>query len=151
MQQPPTAHDRAFIARNSTERERLKTLVERLGDHELRLPLEDGWTVAAAFAHLAFWDRRVLALLEYWQQHGVAPSPYDADVFNAALLPLCLALPPDRAVQLALESAEAVDHAIEQLSDDMLTEIVTLAQPPRLERALHRREHINDIERVLAQ
>ena len=144
---PAPPPDRAFIARNTVERERLRALVARLTKRELQLPLGEGWTVAAALAHLAFWDRRVLALLEHWQQHGVTPSPYDADVFNAALLPLCLAIPSHRAAQLAVESAEAVDRQIAHLTDEMLTAIRALAQPPRLERALHRREHLGTSSR----
>ena len=143
--------DRDFIVRNTIERERLMALVERLEDHELQLPLGDEWTVAAALTHLAFWDQRVLALLKHWRRNGVAESPYDADVFNEALLPLCLAIPAERAVQLALESAEAVDREIEQLTDEMLLAIRALAKPPRLERALHRGEHIRDIKRALAE
>ena len=143
--------DRSFMARNAAERERLIALTNRLTDRELQLPMGDGWTVAAALVHLAFWDRRVLALLQKWEREGVAPSPSDAEVFNAALLPLSLAIPPAQAARLAVESAEAVDRQIEQLTDDMLREILALEQPPRLERALHRREHMADIERTLTR
>jgi phosphinothricin acetyltransferase len=140
------AVDRSFIERNAHAQSRLAALVATLNDEQLQLPLDDGWTVAAALAHLAFWDRRVLALLEHWDRQGVAPSPYDADVFNAALLPISLALPPRRAAELAVTNAAAVDAKIATLSDEMLQAIYNLPAPPRLERALHRQEHLAAIE-----
>ena len=46
------------VARNREQLERLRRLVARLGDDDLRRELPDGWTVADALAHLAFYDRR---------------------------------------------------------------------------------------------
>jgi hypothetical protein len=46
--------DRPFVAENAKERQRLISLVTRLTDEELRLPLDNGWTIAVALAHLAF-------------------------------------------------------------------------------------------------
>ena len=47
--------DRPFVAENAQERERLSSLVARLKDEELILTLRNGWTIAVALAHLAFW------------------------------------------------------------------------------------------------
>ena len=55
--------DRPFVADNAQERERLISLVARLTDEELSLPLGNGWTIAVALAHLAFWDQRSLFLM----------------------------------------------------------------------------------------
>ena len=52
--------DRSFVAENSRQRDRLKALVGRLSDGDLRRPLGEGWTVSTALAHMAFWDRRAL-------------------------------------------------------------------------------------------
>lgn len=52
----------SFIAQNSAERERLNALVARLSDEELRRPIGHGWTVSVALAHLAYWDRKAMAL-----------------------------------------------------------------------------------------
>jgi hypothetical protein len=49
--------DRPFVVENTQERERLRTLVTRITDEELSLPLGEGWTIAVALAHLAFWDQ----------------------------------------------------------------------------------------------
>jgi hypothetical protein len=55
--------ERPFVAENTRERERLIALVARLTDEELSLSLEMGWTIASAFAHLAFWDQRAWVLM----------------------------------------------------------------------------------------
>jgi len=63
---------RSYVEENTRERERLRTLVERLSDVELRRPVNDYWTVAAVLGHIAFWDARALVLaekLERWLPH----------------------------------------------------------------------------------
>ena len=63
--------DSPFVAENAQERERLRSLVKRLTDEELSLPLENGWTIAVALAHLSFWDQRSLFLMRKWNKSGV--------------------------------------------------------------------------------
>jgi hypothetical protein len=68
--------DRSFIGENSRQRERLRTLVSRLSDADLRRALGEGRTIYTAMAHMAFWDRRALGMLGRWE-HGEAQSPAD--------------------------------------------------------------------------
>lgn len=145
------ATDFSFIDKNRLERERLKALVARLNDRELSLPLGGGWTVAAALAHLAFWDRRALILIEKWEQSGVAPSATDTDIINEALLTFCLALPPREAARLALECAEAIDRKLESIPAEMVEAIRAAGNPINLPRGIHRAEHIEEIEAALAK
>lgn len=142
------AQDGSFLASNTHETGRLKALAARITDAELAQEIEGGWTVAADFAHLAFWDRRLLAQIEYWERNGVNDSPYNADVFNEALLPVFLALPPRTAVQLAVESAELIDQKLESLADEFLAAMRSLPNPPNLDRGRHRREHLAQLERI---
>jgi Mycothiol maleylpyruvate isomerase N-terminal domain len=141
--------DRSFIGENSRQRERLRTLVSRLSDADLRRALGEGWTVSTALAHMAFWDRRALGMLERWE-HGEAPSPADPVGLNAALLPEWLALPPRETGRLVVEAAEAVDRKAEALSADLVEKIIAAGEFWRLARALHRREHLDQVERGLA-
>jgi DinB superfamily len=146
------AADRSYVTRNTAERERLRALVEELGDEELSRPLAAGWTIAGVLAHVAFWDQRALVLLERWEEGGDPPravDPADVDWINDAMKPLCLALPPHTAAQLALAIAETVDWKVETLSDDRLAANATAGHPVNLLRAEHRREHLGDIERAL--
>ena len=106
------ATDRSYVAENNSQRQRLRALVEKLTDEQLRQPMAAGWTIASVLAHLAFWDQRILVLLEHWEQ-GKAPRSHDAedvDWINDAAKALCLALPPRVAAQLALATADAVDR-----------------------------------------
>jgi len=138
--------DRPFVDENTRERERLISLVARLTDEELSLSLEMGWTIASAFAHLAFWDQRAWGLMRKWKQSGVAASPIDDDITNDALLPLCLAIPPRVAANLAVAAAEAIDHELEQAPSDLTADIAALGEKYRLWRSIHRRMHLDQIE-----
>ena len=51
---------------NDRERRRLVLLVASLDDAALAEGVHGRWTVAAKLAHLAYWDRFALALLELW-------------------------------------------------------------------------------------
>jgi hypothetical protein len=142
-----------YVAENDVERARLKALVERLSDAELSRPMPAGWTVAGVLAHMAFWDARALYFMNKWES-GIAPSEADheqGDVnwINDSAKPLCLALPPRTAANLALQLAEETDRRVAELSDELLAQIYAIGQPFNLSRASHRGEHLNEIERAL--
>jgi hypothetical protein len=142
--------DLPFVAENARERERLKSLVGRLTDKELSIRLGDDWTIAAALAHLAFWDQRALVMLRKWKKSGVVePSAIDIDVTNDSLLSTWLALPSRTAANLALSSAEEIDRELEQASSDLITRIESLGERFRLYRSIHRKLHVDEIENVL--
>lgn len=145
--------DRAYMAENDAERERMRALVARLSDDDLRRPMPAGWTVAATLAHIGLWDARAIFFLDRWDR-GVEPStadyePEDIDWVNDMAKPLCLALPPRDAAQLALRLAEEADGKVAALSDAMLAKFETVECPFNLSRANHRGEHLDDIERAL--
>jgi hypothetical protein len=157
--------ERTYVIENDVERERLRLLVARLSEEELRRPMPAGWTVAAVLAHIAFWDARALLYLDRWAS-GIEPSaddykPEDVARVNDSAKPLCLALQPRDAAQLALRLAGEADAKVEALNDEMLARIRVAGNlaPPYLQdpngspfnlaRASHRREHLDDIERVL--
>ncbi len=140
---------RPFVAENARERERLRTLVARLTDEELRLPMGHGWTVAAALAHLAFWDQRALVLMRRWKSSPVARSPIDEDLTNDALLPLLLAIPPRVTAELAVASAEEIDRELEGGDPQLIADIAALGDRFRLYRCDHRKAHLDEIESAL--
>jgi hypothetical protein len=141
--------DRPFVLENARERLRLQTLVERLTEEELNLPLGTDWTIAVALAHLAFWDQRALTLIRKWKTNGVEPAPYDIEVTNDSLLPLWRALPPRAAAQLALASAQAVDQELEEAPPELIAAIDGLGEKYRLYRSEHRKMHLDQIEEFL--
>lgn len=135
---------------NARERERLRNLVNDLTDEKLNQVIyAEGWTITVALAHLAFWDQRRLVLVRKWKRQGVAASPSDDDVINDALLPLLLALHPREAADLAISSAEAIDRELEALSPDLVAAIEGLGDKHALNRAIHRRMHLDEIEAFL--
>jgi len=146
--------ERSFVAENQAQCVRLQTLVSRLTDAELARPMPAGWTVAAVCGHLAFWDQRLLVLLERCEDKGAAvmPAPVraaDIDWINDAVKPLLLALPARGAADLAVGIAEALDRKIEAVSDDFVARNAAAGTPLNLVRADHRREHLDEIERAL--
>ena len=140
---------RPFVAENTRERERLRSMIERLTDADLKLPLGDDWTVAVALAHLSFWDQRSLFLLRKWKQSGVEPSPIDMDIINDSLLSQWLAIPPRKAADLAILSAEAVDRELENIPSEMIFVIEGIGEKYRLYRCIHRKLHLDQIEALL--
>ena len=144
--------DRGIVDDNSKERARLKALVARLSDADLARPLPAGWTVASVLGHLAFWDQRILVLLDAWERTDAAPTPNrdeDIDWINDAGKPFLLALPPRQAADLSVAIAEAVDGKVQTLADDFVARIAAAGNPVNLHRAEHRREHLDQIEAAL--
>jgi hypothetical protein len=144
--------DRTHEAQNDAERERLRSLVTRLSDEDLRRPMPAGWTVAAMLAHVGFWDARAIFALDKWRR-GIAPPPGDYEPDDVAWIndsakPLCLAIAPRAAAQLALRLAEEADAGVKALDDEMVEKVRTVG-PFNVSRAEHRGEHLDDIERAL--
>ena len=137
-----------LVARNREQLERLRRLVARLSDDDLRRELPGGWTIRDVLAHLAFYDRRAQILLEQFARGGVFASPYDYETINAALLHLTRRIPPSEIAAEVVAAAEAADHAAAATPATLVEEIRRLDQV-KLERAEHRRSHLDDIEALL--
>jgi Mycothiol maleylpyruvate isomerase N-terminal domain len=143
---------RALVEQNTRERERLRALVARLTDDDLRRPVTDRWTVADMLGHLAFWDARALSLAEKLEA-GVPFSPADhepedVDPVNAAVHALVNALPPRQVAELTLRLAEETDRRVATLDPQRLWPEDS-ACPLNPLRAGHRAEHLDHIEATL--
>jgi hypothetical protein len=147
------AEDRGHDIETDAERERLRALIARLSDTDLSRPMPAGWTVAGVLAHIGFWDARAIYWLDKWAK-GAAPIPYEpenTEAVNESAKPLCLALPPRDAANLAMRLAEEADGKVKALSDAMLAKIRATGGPPfNLSRAIHRKEHLDEISSVLS-
>jgi Mycothiol maleylpyruvate isomerase N-terminal domain len=142
------AMDRSFIERNHASTSRIRDLAARLSDEEMKTPVGEHWTVAIVFAHLAFWDRRVMYVLDMTQQDGKLFIP-EIDIFvNDLSLPLWAAIPPREAARIAIESAEAVDKQLQDFPAALLEEIYSYNKR-WVERGLHRGEHLDEAEAAL--
>jgi hypothetical protein len=135
---------------NDAERARLRRIAADLGENDLERTLGNGMTVAAALVHLAYWDEYCVALLRGWQRDGVSPTRGgDLDATNAAVAAIAAALPGPAAVRLAEEAAEKADALVASL-DQGFVEAIEKAHASRMvHRALHRRAHLDQIERAV--
>ena len=146
--------DRSYVTENRTQLERLRALVKQLSDQDLGRPMPAGWTVASVLGHVAFWDQRALDLLQRWTKEGKEPGSMreaDVDWVNDATKPLLLAIAPRRAAELTVSIAEAVDRAVEGLSDELITRNAAVGGLVNLKRAEHRAEHLDEIAQVLGR
>jgi hypothetical protein len=138
------------ISENYHERHRLNSIAASLKDADLHRRLNNGLTLEAVFVHMAFWDDYATALLKDWERSGFTPSRTNFEAVNAAVRNLALAVPDRLGVELAQSAAEAVDRQVEALSSDLAAEIEAAGYSRILRRAEHRREHLDQIEKVLA-
>ena len=86
-----------------------------------------------------------------WRRSGIEASPIDTDVVNDVTRELCLAIPPRVAANLSLKWAQAIDRLLEEASPDFIETIRRSGATVRLERNVHRREHLDEIQSALAR
>ena len=140
--------DRSFVERNRASTTRIRTLAASLTDAEMLRPVGEHWTVAIALAHLAFWDRRVMYVLDRTERDGTLFIP-EIDIFvNDLSLPLWAAIPPREAARIAIETSEELDRRLESFPPALLEEIHTYNQR-WVVRALHRGEHLDEVDAAL--
>jgi len=99
-----------YATENAAERHRLFALTAKWTETDLTRELTNDWSVATKLAHLAFWDRYYLALIEHWECTGCRSSSAEVDAINLAVRHISRAIPPAAAVELARASAEGLDH-----------------------------------------
>jgi Mycothiol maleylpyruvate isomerase N-terminal domain len=140
--------DRSFIERNRVSTERIRRLAASLTDEQMQTRVGEHWTVAIVFAHLAFWDRRVMYVLDMTERDGKLFIP-EIDIFvNDLSLPLWAAIPPRDAARIAIETAETLDRRLEAFPPSLLEEIYTYNKR-WVERSMHHGEHLDQADAAL--
>jgi len=124
-------------ARNRASRDRLAAVIARLGGRSVELP--GGWTAAAVLAHLAFWDAFVAARLEKFARDRGPMEP--GSVFVIFVFVIAAA---EVAVGLAIVLSAYRNRPVVDVD-----EIRAMKRPRLLDRSLHRKEHLDEIERAL--
>lgn len=146
------AADRPYVQENQRQLERLRALVSRLTDEDLRRPVNEHWTVAAVLGHMAYWDAWVLGLADKLER-GVPfvagdVEPEDVSAINDAARPLIHAIPPREAARVTLALAEETDRRVAALPPERLWP-ADPESPINPLRADHRAEHLDEIETAL--
>jgi len=136
---------------NRSERERLTELVRNIDGAGLRTRLPNGWTVAGALGHLAFWDRQRLCLLRSWAEGDFVSGGPGSEVFNDAVQPLLEMIAPERLAAFAVKAAEEVDALLLELPDETIEAVLARPDAPPVDRGEHRRHHLDRIEAALAK
>ena len=116
----------------------------------MKTPVGEHWTVSIVLAHLAFWDRRVMYVLDKTEQDGKLFIPEIGIFVNDLSLPLWAAIPPREAARIAIETAEALDRRLETFPPALLEEINTYNKR-WVDRSLHRGEHLDEAAAALKQ
>lgn len=140
--------DPTFPELNRRATRRMIELAARLSDAELLTPVGEHWTVAIVFAHLAWWDRRVMAVLDFTARDRKLFIPELDIIVNDLSLPLWAAIPPREAARIGIETAADLDQRLEVYDPALLAEIYAY-NPRWVVRALHRDQHLDEAEAVL--
>jgi len=144
--------DRSYVTENEAERARLQAIVARLTDADLARAMSEDWTIGVGLMHLAFWDGLSLSKFEEWERTGevqIPPMREMVDGINHAMLPWWRTIAPAQVRHAVVAAAEAVDRKAETLPAPIIEAILVL-RPRSLTRAIHRRQHLDQIERALA-
>ncbi|HJM89076.1 MAG TPA: maleylpyruvate isomerase N-terminal domain-containing protein [Dehalococcoidia bacterium] len=141
--------DDTDLQHNAESTRRLRELVAKLSDEDLRISLGGGWTVAVALAHLGFWDTRQAAALHHYTETGELLGGASDDAVNAALERLAVLADPRPVAQLAVSAATAVDEVAANLAPDARAAILNSDDSYMVGRWGHREEHLDQIERAL--
>jgi hypothetical protein len=140
--------DPSYKDLNRASTERIKKLAASLTDEEMQTRVGEHWTVSIALAHIAFWDRRVMYVLDMTAKEGKLFIP-EIDIFiNDLSLPLWAAIPPREAARLAIETSGDLDQRLEVYPQDLLEEIFKYNKRWVI-RALHRNEHFDEVGSAL--
>ena len=144
--------ERAYVVENKRELERMRTLADGLSEENLQLPVNEFWTVAGVFGHIAFWDARILVLADKVDREEPFTEsdtePEDVDWINDATRPLIHAVPPVELIRLSLRIAQETDDRVAALPPERMWP-QDPNSPIYCVRADHRGEHLDDVEAAL--
>ena len=133
---------------NRASTERIKKLAAGLTDEELQTRVGEHWTVSIALAHIAWWERRVMYVLDMTTKEGKLVIPNIDTIVNDISLPFWAAIPAREVAHIAIETSENVDKQLEVYPQNLLEEIYN--QNKRFViRALHRNEHLDEVDAAL--
>ena len=140
--------DASYKEQNRASTERIRTLIARLSDEEMQTKVGEHWTIVITLAHLAFWDKRVMHILDVTEREGKLFDLEIDVVINDLSLQLWEAIPPHEAARICIETSEALDKRLEDFPPQLLEELYN-HNKRWVVRALHRNEHLDDADAAL--
>jgi hypothetical protein len=140
-----------YAEANETEYQRLADLLASLSDDDLQRTLPNGWTVAAAFAHLGFWDAYAVACFEEWGRNGFKSPSAQYDAINQAVDGMSRLIPSATLRRWVLEIAQASNRAAANASPEVQAAIQAAGRDSFLRRSKHRSHHLDQIVALLGR
>jgi hypothetical protein len=133
---------------NRRSTKRMRQIIHSLSEKELSQTIGNNWTISITLAHLAFWDQRVIHVIELAKKNTVLNAPLFDDQLNDILTPILGAISPPEAVRMAINIADELDEMLEECSPEFIEQL--LKKNNRLvERSLHRNNHLDEIESMV--
>jgi len=141
-------NNKSIFQSNRRSTERMRQIIHSLSEKELSQTIANNWTISITLAHLAFWDQRVIHVIELAKKNNVLNAPLFDDQLNDILTPILGAISPPEAVRMAINIADALDEMLEECSPEFIEQL--LKKNNRLvERSLHRNNHLDEIESMV--
>jgi hypothetical protein len=134
---------------NHESENELVSFINNLTPEQLTTSMPAGWDVISVLAHVVFWDIRALTLINKWEKEGIHVSEVDTDVINEVTRPIFLSLEPASAVAMIAAYSKLIDEKIDGLTPEFIESIEIQGKNVHLNRAKHRRMHIEEIKQVL--
>ncbi len=140
--------DQVIFAANRKSTDRMRLIVRGLPIDELSQARENNWPIFITLAHLAFWDQRVIHVIELAMKNNELNAPLFDDQLNDILAPIFGTIPPATATELAINIAGKLDQLLEMTSPKIIEQMMKV-NSRLVERSLHRNSHLDDIEAML--
>jgi hypothetical protein len=138
----------AVFQANRISTARLRRFAESLPVEALRLPVTEEWSVKLALAHLAFWDWRVIYVIESARKNRELHAPSFDDQLNDILAPLFDLIPAPDVRAFVLEVSQMLDGLLEDCPGDLLAEMEK-RNIRLVDRSIHRNAHLDEMEKAI--
>ena len=142
-----------FKEDNKVQNDRLNSILDKLSPAQWSQDIGGGWSIGTMMCHLAFWDQMTSVRLRLWKDKGrlsVIPDEDNINSINDSMRLICGAIDYERGKMLVKLSADEIDSLARSLTPGQLTELESTGRERWFKRSLHRRHHLERIERALS-
>ncbi len=139
----------SYSEQNHESETELVNFISKLTPAQLTTAMPAGWDVLSVLVHVVFWDIRALTLIEKWEKEDIRISEVDTDVINEVTRQIFLALDPAKTVEMIVACSKKIDEKIDGLTPEFIERIEAEGKNVHLNRAKHRRMHMDEIKQVL--
>jgi len=139
---------------NRIQNDRLKSILDTVSPAQWSQDIGGGWSIGTMMCHLAFWDQLTSVRLRLWKEKGrlaVIPDEDNINSINDSLRFIFRAIDYEHGKTLVKQSADEIDSLTQSLTPGQLAELESTERDRWFKRSLHRRHHLERIERTISQ